>query len=213
MTDPVLSPSLDVPPPLSDEDFSSWLDADDVPAVDAWTPDGLASAEWAARRLARVRAQVDELDEQHQLWVEQLTDWYRRNVQRLHAEAAYFEERLEQFAIAERARTGVATLDLPSGVVRTTLHQPKVVVIDEAAALAWLDKAVTAAQREHVIRVERTIRLTELRKVVGIGALGGADAPERLVPVTKDGGEIMPGELGLAIEPAHVTASARTGPR
>ena len=210
MAESPLDPILDVPPPLADSDLDLALDAlvegEAAPEeVDAWAPSDLASAEWAARRLARAQRQLDEFDEQYEQWLGQLRAWYLRVAARPSAEVVFMEHRLASFALAERERTGRATVDLPSGAIRTTRHQAKAVVTNEKELIEWLPTALSRSEVAAVIKQpEPSVLVSELRKRVTVVTDG------ETYRVMTEHGELVP---GVEAEPPHVTASVRVDPR
>lgn len=205
-----LDPILDVPPPLADSDLDDALDAliegqDIAEETARWRPSDLASAEWAARRLARAQAELDALDEQHEQWLSQIRDWYLRATARPSAEVVFMEHRLASFALAERERTGRATVDLPSGAIRTTRHQAKAVVTNEKELIEWLPSALSRSEVAAVIKQpEPSVLVSELRKRVTVVTDG------ETYRVMTEHGELVP---GVEAEPPHVTASVRVDPR
>jgi hypothetical protein len=103
-----------------------------------------AQAEWAMRKLRRAREALTEVDAQAHEWLleveerrAQIVDWQ----QRASADDVRTSDRMTQllwdYALRERARTGKATLMLPSGQVPTTHRGARPVIADEAAVVAW----------------------------------------------------------------------------
>lgn len=93
-----------------------------------WRIDNLGQAEWAMLRLADAKRLLTEYRDQISLW--------EACVQRISRAGDWFEERLKEWGVANRAPNR-KTLLTAHGTVATREQKPAIAVVDEAAALAW----------------------------------------------------------------------------
>lgn len=140
-----------------------------------WWPTTLDEAEWCMRRLAALRARDAEVVAQADVWKERVSSWERDERRRLAGGLAFFEERLRVYGLVRRAEDerNNKTTRLPSGRIKTTGPTgppvPKVVVEDEAALLAWCESgALTDEEHEQVVKIETSVRLSQLREIVAV---------------------------------------------
>lgn len=98
------------------------------PARQPWRITSLGAADWAIRMLGDARAQVQRYDDEIELW--------KRARARVDNVAGWFEERLKEWAVAERTDR-VKSFPLAHGTISTRESKPRAIVVDEAAAIAW----------------------------------------------------------------------------
>lgn len=165
---------------------AQWLADDEnamtVPArVARWRCESDDAAEWAMRKLALAEAELSRLREQANEWAERIELWFRNAAREHERTADFMAERLRDYGLRRREAGGGATLELPSGVIKTTLSKPAVTVEDDAAlyaAIAALDgdalvewsKAMQNAEVEQheLTKIEHKVYVQPLRKLVKI---------------------------------------------
>lgn len=197
-------PDDDVPVP-GDEDAPFTLDqldtalstdpqdeADDsADRVRGWLPTDDGAAEWAMAQVVALDAQSRAASEQYEAWVDKYRRWHERVQARLAARRSFFAQALEQYALARRAADPrCKTVDLPSGTVPTRSPSTGTVVVPPEAhdqVVAWC----TLNGLDDAVKVETTVRLTELRKVVK-PTVGKTDDGTQWVAVDSRTGEVVP---------------------
>lgn len=108
-------------------------------AAAVWQPTDLSGAEWCARKAAAAKAAIADIEAQAAEWRDPIDRWEHDASKRHRATVALMELKLAAFALGLReAEPNAKTLDLPSAVVKTTRHSPKVVIEDKAAVIAYL---------------------------------------------------------------------------
>lgn len=160
---------------------------DPIPEA-AHIPTTKAHAEWAMRKLAALLVKQNETAVQAAEWRAQIDEWADAELARVKPHVAYFEDMLERFGIAwRREHPDEATVRLPSGEIATTQPKtPKVVVMNEAAVIAWAKDAIDEDNgRDAVVKVTESLLTSGLREVV--------DVQRRLIPFCSICGEsLMP---------------------
>lgn len=128
-----------VEPVVDEADVDAELEAyvADSPALsprEPWRITSLGAADWAMRRLAEIQEVVQQYDDEMVRW---------RTARNKAASACeWFEARLKEWALAERARNDSArTLNVPHGTVSTRKSGERIEVVDEPLALAWAKQA------------------------------------------------------------------------
>lgn len=190
MTDP-LPPELALDEPLISDDVLTGPPEDTEHVVLG----GWEEVEWAFRRLARSRVALDQLADRYAEMVGRIEQWYEREAAADRRAVDYLTGLLERYGEASRLldpRT--ATLRFPSGTIKTTWRkEPRVVIEDEQAAIAWVLLHLRDEAPE-MLHQKLTLRITELRKRVQI-----ADD----TVITSDG-EVVE---GVTVEPPAITAT------
>lgn len=102
--------------------------------VHRWVPTDTGAAEWAMRKLAEVDRNRDAITVQAAEWQARIDRWHDRMVKALDTRAEFFGGTLTTYGIAERQRTGQATVHLPSGSIQTTDRKARPKVADREAA-------------------------------------------------------------------------------
>lgn len=163
------------PPAIADELDEAILTgslADDESPVRRWAIRSLDEAEWAMRKLAALDGRAGEIADQSSVWYQRIREWETRERARIEPGVRFFTERLQRYALDRRAldERHNKTTFLPSGSIATRgSADPKVVVDDEAVVIAWAKSTLDDSQREDVVKVEESVRVSELRKVVKVG--------------------------------------------
>lgn len=158
--------------------------------------DGDRTAQWAMRRLADLRAEEARDAATYDAEVDKLKDWANRRHKSREWDLSFFERHLEDYARRQRAETGRKTVDLPSGVVRTTERKARVIVDDDAAFIAWA-------------QANDRLDLLRLSTAVDKAAVGKATKPtaDGLVVVVETG----EAPDGLVVEPAGIGVTVKPG--
>lgn len=229
--------------PFADEEaVEEWVEqrvGGDVAAVpDRWKIETLAHATWAMSKYAAAAAHVAEVRALADDARRRIAEWEQAQRQRADASLAFFGWHLEQYALGERDATmdRVKSVTLIDGQVKTRATAERVVVVDDAAVIAW----AKAADLPDVVRVKEEVAVTALRGAVQIvsrlaGWIVGTVGGQSLVWLLADGephvGETIDGDPpdtidyvqphyeqaavdengevvpGVQIEPRRVTAS------
>lgn len=175
-------------PPIADELDEAILAAALLPAVDgpvyvlpedndrlnrvrAWYPLTEGEAEWCLRKYAAVEAREAEIRERHATWREPIDTWQAAELARVAPAKAFFDSRLQVFALARRAEDpkNAKTTRLPSGTIGTRGSEtPKVVVGEEAAVIAWAQSTLTGDEYDAVVETKESVKLTGLRKILRV---------------------------------------------
>lgn len=181
-------------PPLTDDDLEAYFaleDAQEAGTADEATPvpehpvglftiTDLGLAEWAMRRKAAAEAEVAALAEQRDDWMRRIGEWFDQAARRPARTAAFMTERLEAFGLAERARNPkVATIPLPSGVIKTTASKPTAEVADDEAAAIHVQSQIEVELAMPTGDPERPTPWADAYRAAGIGSL---DALVRWTP-------------------------------
>lgn len=108
-------------------------------SVDRWQIDSDDLAEWALRKLAVAQEEVARLEQQALEWQRRIDEWFAQAAAPHRRRIAWATERLEDYALRLREAGGIATLTLPSGVLKTTVTKPAIEVADDAEVASWLE--------------------------------------------------------------------------
>lgn len=138
------------------------------PAAARWTVDGLGSAEWAMRNVARVDAEAVLVAEQARAWQERIDAWRIAAERRLRTRREFFVHHLTAYALAERERSDgkVKSIKLPSGTIRTSSAKAKPTVVSEQDVIAWARENLEPDEVAAVVKVTEKALVSELRKAV-----------------------------------------------
>lgn len=179
------------------ESLAAAMDADhptptDDAARTAYRIDGPSSAGWAMRKLAAARTEQARIRALAAAEIERVQAWAAAEHERHERDAAWFEGLLARWALDLRAADPhCKSVTTPWGVVQTR-EQPGKWTVDDDTVLEWAQTA-----RPDLIRVERSLRLADARKVLTV--TGGQAFDEAT-------GEVVP---GIDVGPVTVTATVR----
>ena len=122
------------------------------------------AAEWCMAHVAAIDANLAELKEQRQAYIDRINRWHTAAVVRLGGRRGFFAGHLERYAAAFRARDPKRnkTLHLPSGVVKSSEAQPKVAVLNPEQLVRWALENMTDDDVAAVVKMEPLV--SELRK-------------------------------------------------
>lgn len=185
MTD-VIPAELGPIPPIADEldeailaellagDSPTYVlpeDNDRRARVRAWYPATEDEAEWCLRKYAAVEAREAEIRERHAAWREPIDAWKTAELARVAPAKAFFDSRLQMFALARRAEDpkNAKTTRLPSGSIGTRgSDTPKAVIADDAAVIAWAQSTLTGDEYDAVVQTVESVKLLGLRNQITV---------------------------------------------
>lgn len=133
-------------------ELEAWLDGTEDQHPQRSEPFAITSvelADWALRKLATIRAGIQEYDAIVARWQEA--------GKRLRDADKWFCDRLEQFALENRTKDQ-KSWRLAHGTVRTTAHGARIVVTDDEAAVAWAEE-----HQPDAVRVTKKVLVSELK--------------------------------------------------
>ena len=108
----------------------------EAPAPEGFKVDDDEKAEWAVRKLARIRRKQSENKAIHDQELERISEWLKTVNDALERDAAYFEAVLTPYALQERSN-GRKSLVLPHGTVKTTAGRAKIEFESEDKFIEW----------------------------------------------------------------------------
>lgn len=106
------------------------------PAPEGFRVDDDEKAEWAIRKLSRIRRKQAENKAIFDAEVQRVSEWLKRANEALENDALYFEAVLTPYALQERSN-GRKSLVLPHGTIKTTAGRPKIEFESEEAFIEW----------------------------------------------------------------------------
>ena len=106
------------------------------PAPEGFKVDDDEKAEWAIRKLARIRRKQAENQALYNAELERISEWLKTVNTSLDRDALYFEAVLTPYALQERFN-GRKSLVLPHGTVKTTAGRPKIEFESEDGFIQW----------------------------------------------------------------------------
>lgn len=134
--------------PVSLDDFEIV----EQPAItEAFVVDDDKKADWAMRKLARLRRKQAENKAIAEAEIQRVSEWLETVNKSLESDAAYFEYILTPYALLQRSE-GRKTVTLPHGTIKTTAGRPKIEIEDEEKFLEWAKESETS-----VIRIKTEI--------------------------------------------------------
>lgn len=174
------------------------LDLDEVPSEDwqkGFTINGEHRAEWAMRHLAELRADEARDADLYQYGLDRLDAWAARRAKSREWGISFFERHLEDYARrqCEVTKGRRKSVDLPSGVVRTSTSKARIVVADKPVFLIW-----AAVHDRSLVRFKGEPDASAIK-----AALTMTDDGVVVDPVS---GEVVP---GLAVKPESLEVSVK----
>lgn len=138
--------------------------------VRPWVPTSEGEAEWAARKLAVLLGRAREVREQATAWHARITEWADGELGRVLPGVTFFDRRLQEYGLAQRATNPKrATIPLPSAVIATTMPKtPTVELVDEDAFAKWALDFLDGAVYEAVTSTKVHALISEIRKIVEV---------------------------------------------
>lgn len=192
-------------------------DAEPTATVEARAPfrvTDVATAERAMRLLARVTAELAEIDRLHAEWITRYDEWRAQQRRQPERVAEWLTGMLSRYAIEQRRETDgrVKTIALPSGKVSTSrATAPKAVVPDRDRFLNWIDEHIDPDIGRMLVK--RSPALTAIREAFPLVHVDH-EAPDvnagegRWVAVDPATGEEIPSDV-LAVELPSTSASVK----
>jgi len=179
-------------------DQVEWPDGVATPAREAgaWTIDGIGAAAWAMRHVRKATDELDAIDRAYKVELTRLNEWRTRARERDARTLAYMVDRLTVWALAERDRTGKATVSTPAGVVRTRAPgKPWAIDVDDKdALLAW-----ALANGADGFTRPTTATLRDLASLVDV-----MEVEDGFAAYEKETGDLVPG-LAVTVSASSVT--------
>lgn len=183
-----------------DADLDSQVDVHaerEKPDGERFKVDGPRTAEWALRKLARIRGYLAENDQIALEEIKKITDWITDANAALGADAAFFEGLLEDWHRRELADDPARkSIKLPNGTLKSRKTPEGIEVTDADALIDWAE----ANGHPEIRRVKVEVDKVAARKVLGTTPEGQVFDPST--------GEIVPGVEG---RPSEVRYSVDTG--
>jgi len=190
-------PDESIAEPLDDETAVTLMELiDDTPVehlLDAWLEASLAEVGdepedqeqvdrllWVLRRLRQRRAEVLATGQRR---VDLITHWATGEIDKLDGRAAHIERTLENWAHAERERTGRQTVKLPAGNLEIRARRERVVVLDPksdatvAAVGALVPEAVKTTHEVQGSQV-KAVAVADTVDATNWAAAQGIEIPE-----------------------------------
>lgn len=139
-------------PPFTDEDLEAYFEWEDDPGAEepdnepstvqrvaAWSVCDTSTAEWAMRRSARARQEVDEVNGNAELFIAQIERWREEQLRQPERALNFFAGQLVTYARRKREEDGLKTLKLPSGAVTSRLNpaRPDIPKDAKEAFIEW----------------------------------------------------------------------------
>lgn len=191
--------------PLAEYLASTYEAPEDDEARAAFRVEGPEQAAWAARKLAKVRAEIDALNEQArwefsriQAWIDSvrvqperdlaffeglLVDWHRRLLDRELAEDADGD----WDRVKHKSRT------LPNGVTVAARRNPDSWAVERDVFVPWAE----AHGLGDLVKVEKSPRIAEAKKAL-TATQAGVVNPETGEVV--EGVTVIPGEVSISVK-------------
>ena len=127
------------------------------PAPEGFKVDDDEKAEWAVRKLARIRRKQSENKAIHDAELQRISEWLKTVNEALERDAAYFEAVLTPYALQERSN-GRKSLVLPHGTVKTTAGRAKIEFESEDGFIEW-----AKTNDPELIRIKHEINKKDLK--------------------------------------------------
>lgn len=148
--------------------------------VARWRVEDDGGAEWAARKLAAVKAEQDEAEELAAQWRAEIDRWLTERRRPLAKRYGFFEGLLLDYLRRRmEADPKLRTITLPSATLKGSVAKPKVGLAEEEAALealiAWADEHLDADDLAAVVKTTRKPMVSELRKVASVASVHVGD--------------------------------------
>lgn len=194
-----------VPAPISDE-VLDHVAGGGWPEVVQLEHD--AACEWTMRRLAGLNRFVTRQREQRDAWKQRVDDWYDRTTTSAERMHAYLETVCQHYAIAQRGRRGRSKMvKVPSGEIWTRggKDEPRIVLDDKDALLAFLIEALDEEAYEAVVRITRDVRVGALAERATFVAEVVEEVGDLMLVVLIDGKRVP----GVHAVPSEVSSGVR----
>lgn len=154
-------------------------------------------ADWALRKVARLRAEKQARRELAQREIGRIQEWLDRELAKLDRDERFFVNALVDYhrlVLATNPRA--KTLSLPHGTVKARVVGASPTLVDESATLAWAENA-----RPEVVKVKKSLDWAGLKKLLAVD-------PDEVHCVDPTTGEVVP---GVTVKPETVSFTVSTG--
>ena len=223
--------------PLTDDDLDRYfamnegtdqtmpLADDHARSVDGWRIEDDETADWALRKLAVAAVERQVLVEQADEYIARIRSWFDRVARKHERTMSFMENRLEDYGLRRREAGGAKTVELPSGVIRTSEAKPAAEVDDDEALAAYIERetdgrgdmawaeAIRAAGFDLDDMIQRTpkVYVGPLRKVVHVEEVrevtDDGEIVTRFAVLGPDGAEVP----GVRVRPGGITVKVVAG--
>ena len=112
------------------------FEVEESPIVEGFRVDDDQKADWAIRKLSKIRKQQSINKAIFDKELIRVTEWLSAVNTSLDKDALYFEAHLTPYALTERSN-GRKSLVLPHGTVKTTAGRPKIEFESEEGFIEW----------------------------------------------------------------------------
>lgn len=177
-----------------------------------YVPENMDIADNAGRRLARLLARRDEIEQQYKVWKARMDGWRKDELARLQPGIDLYNRWLELYGLHERMLNPKrATFTLPSVEIKTRQEKAASVELEiEEAVIEWARTALNVDEFSRVVKTTEKVLISELRKLVKIKPVYDNEADLELREIVgyqvldDRTGEIVP---GVRVDPPETTAS------
>lgn len=161
------------------------------PTDEAFRVDNDAKAEWALRKLARIRHRQQANQELADAEIQRVKEWLEDVQHPLTNDAAYFEGILTDYAIVQRQEDDRKTISLPHGKLRSTERKAGVEISDAKALTEW-----AIENHPDIVETRQTVPKSSLNAISGVldGEPRDVDTGLRIPGV-----EAVPGRVTVTI--------------
>lgn len=169
--------------------------------ADVEPPQDADQANTRLRRLARIRADIAQVEETAARQIDQINAWAERRYEVLHNRARWEQEGLEMWHRAVLAEDpSRKTISLPCGTLKSRVQQP-VWEFDDEAFIAW---ALDQNRHPELVRIPEPKPAVDKAAAKKALHLPPLTAGESCVPIDEDTGEMVPG-VTVTVRPPSFT--------
>lgn len=174
-----------------------------------WRIDGERTVDWALRRLARVRVEMERDRAQAGELIAATNEWLAKELERLERDERFFVGKLREWSAELEANGDTRkTVNYPAGKLKRSTSRTRLEIADEAALLAWLEENVDHPER--VVDYKATIRKDELKR--RYKTKGDDRVPGDYPLVDAQSMEILPGVRVVRPEPGFDVETTPSAP-
>ncbi len=157
----------------------------------AFRVDDDGKAEWAIRKLARIRSRQHANEDLADGEIQRVREWLHDVQKPLENDAQYFTGLLTDYAIMQRQEDDRKTVSLPHGKLRSTERKPGVEISDPAALTEW-----ALAVHPEAVETRHSVPKSALNRIAAVmdGEPRDVDTGERVPGV-----ETVPGRVTVTV--------------
>lgn len=185
---------------------------------EGWSIDSDDLADWAMRKLRRLKSEHDEISDAASRRIAEIEDWRDRQHARLEGDIDFFSSALEGYLRSKiDDDPDLRTLDLPSGKVKARKSSAKAAISNDDEATAWAEQHAPEAIKRRTLVSKLRDHVEVRRVIVRLGPDGGdelvavqhedhdewLDAEDRSIPLPFDAlasGQVVDTEEGEVLE-------------